>query len=63
MQVINLFVRTFFKNPILNLDLINKGFFNNKIQGSNEFIYFGENDVYTSKVFKFILNLKKNFFS
>ena len=40
MQVINLFVRTFFNKPILNLDLINKEILNNKIEGSDQFIYF-----------------------
>ena len=62
MQVINLFVRTFFENPILNLDLINKDIFNSKIQGSSQFIYFGKNDIYNSRLFSFILKLKKIIF-
>ena len=59
MQVVNLFTRTFFENPILNLDLVNKGFLNQKIKGSEHFIYFNKSDIYSSRFYNFILKLKK----
>ena len=59
MQVVNLFTRTFFENPILNLDLVNKGFLNQKIKGSEHFIYFNKSDIYSSRLYNFILKLKK----
>ena len=62
MQVINLFVRTFFNKPILNLDLINKGILNNKIEGSDHFIYFNNLDIYNSKFFNYFVKLKKFIF-
>ena len=63
MQVTNLFVRTFFEKPILNLDLIQKEILNNKIDGSDQFIYFNNTDVYNSILFKYIVKLKKFIFS
>ena len=63
MQVTNLFVRTFFQKPILNLDLINKGILNNKIEGSSQFIYFDSLDVYSSRLLNYITKLKKFIFS
>ena len=62
MQVTNLFVRTFFKNPIYNLDLVKNKILNNKIEGSNEFIYFKTFDKYNSKIFNYLLRLKKTIF-
>ena len=62
MQVSNLYMRTFFKNPIYNLNLIKKKILNNKIKGSNEFIYFGSLDKYNSRLFKYLLKLKKIIF-
>ena len=63
MQVTNLFVRTFFQKPIFNLDLINKGILNNKIEGSSQFIYFDSLDVYSSRLLNYITKLKKFIFS
>ena len=63
MQVINLFVRTFFDKPILNLNLLEKEILNNKINGSDHFIYFNNLDVYQSKIFKLLVKLKHFIFS
>ena len=58
-QLINLFVRTFFENPIKDLNLVKKNILNPKIQGSDEFIYYKSLDSYNSKLFKFLIKLKK----
>ncbi len=63
MQVTNLFSRTFFDKPIYNLDFINKGILNSKIKGSEQFIYFGSLDSYSSKLFNYIVKFKKFIFS
>ena len=59
--VIDLFLRTFFKKPFYDLDLVKKGFIETKIKGAEEFIYWGHKDAYNSFIFRLIIKLKKLF--
>ncbi len=59
--VLDLFLRTFFNQPIYNLDLIKKGFIEPKIQGAENFIYWGYNDAYNSVLFRLLVKIKKFF--
>jgi len=59
--VLDLFLRTFFDKPIYNLNLLKKGFIEPKIQGADNFIYWGYKDSYNSVFFRLILKIR-NFF-
>tara|TARA_B100001093_G_C26628390_1_gene927754 strand:+ start:290 stop:928 length:639 start_codon:yes stop_codon:yes gene_type:complete len=59
MQISNLFVRTFYKNPICNLNLLESEILKQKIDGSDEFVYYKNLDKYNSKIFSFLLKIKK----
>lgn len=59
MQISNLFVRTFFKNPIFNLNLLQNEILKQKIKGSDEFVYYKSLDQYNSKIFKLLIKIKK----
>ena len=56
---INLFLRTHFDEPLYNLNFLEKGVIDTKIEGSDEFIYHGYKNYYNSKIFRFFLDLKK----
>ena len=63
MQVTNLFVRTFFEKPIMDLDYVKNETLNFKIKGSDQFIYHGYRNIYNSKIFNLLVRLKKIIFS
>ena len=56
--ILDLFLRTYFNKPIYNLNLIKKGFVETKIEGSENFIYWGYRDAYNSLSFRLLLKIK-----
>ena len=56
--ILDLFLRTYFNKPIYNLNLIKKGFVEPKIQGAENFIYWGYRDSYNSSLFRLLIIFK-----
>lgn len=55
----NLFVKTFYDKPIKDLNLLKSEIIDIKFPGSEEFIYFNQNDYYSSRIFRLLVDLKK----
>jgi hypothetical protein len=59
--IINLYLRTYYDDPIKNLNLLENEIIDIKFPGSDQFIYFDYKDYYNSKSFKFLVDLKNIF--
>ena len=54
----NLFLRTYYVEPIKYLNLLEDEIIDTKFPGSEEFVYFNQKDYYSSKIYRLFVNLK-----